>query len=82
MKSKDIQKVVETEYEDGNSPVKIYRDLIGAVSLLTIKLWIKMINNTGSITLSSLPGCPLMVHTKSVIVKVKHRLNQKKRVST
>ena len=41
-----------------------------------------MINTTGSITLSSSPCCPRMVHTRATIVKVKNRLNQKKRVST
>ena len=81
MKSKDIQKVVKTKYENGDGPAKIYRDLAGAVSLPTIKLWIKMMNTTGSITLSSPPGCPRTVRTKAAIVKVKNRLNQKKRVS-
>ncbi|CAM2725078.1 unnamed protein product [Rotaria socialis] len=82
MKSKDIQKVVKTKYENGDGPTKIFRDLAGAVSLLTIKLWIKMINTTGSITLSSPPDCPRTVRTNTAIVKVKHRLNQKKRVPT
>ncbi|CAF3455577.1 unnamed protein product [Rotaria socialis] len=82
MKSKDIQKVVKIKYENGDGPSKIYRDLAGAVSLPTIKLWIKMINPTGSITLSSPPGCPRTVRTKAAIMKVKSRLNKKKRVST
>ena len=81
MKSKDIQKVVKTKYENGDGPAKIYRDLAGAVSLPTIKLWIKMINIAGSITLSSPPGCSRTVRTRAAIVKVKKRLNQKKRVS-
>ena len=38
MKSKDIQKVVKTKYENGDGQEKIYRDLAGAVSLPTIKL--------------------------------------------
>ncbi|CAF3681109.1 unnamed protein product [Rotaria socialis] len=82
MKSKDIQNVVKIKYENGDGPSKIYRDLAGAVSLPTIKLWIKMINPTGSITLSSPPGCPRTVRTKAAIMKVKSRLNKKKRVST
>ena len=81
MKSKDIQKV-KTKYEHGGGPAKIYRDLAGAVSLPTIRLWIKVINTTGSITLSSPPGCQSTVCTKAAIVNVKNRLNQKKRVST
>ncbi|CAF3969190.1 unnamed protein product [Rotaria magnacalcarata] len=56
MKSKDIQKVVKSKYGNDDGPMKIYRDLAGVVSLKTIKLWIKMINNTGSINLSSPPG--------------------------
>jgi hypothetical protein len=30
MKSKDIQKVVKTKYENGDGPAKIYRDSAGA----------------------------------------------------
>ena len=82
MKSKDIRKVVKTKYENGDDQAKTYRDLAGAVSLPTIKLWIKMMNTTGSITLSSPSDCPSTVRTKAAIVKVKNRLNQKKRVST
>ena len=39
-------------------------------------------NTTGSIRLSSSPGCPRTVCTKAAIVKVKNRRDQKKRVST
>ena len=41
-----------------------------------------MINTTGSIIWPSPPGYPRTVRTKAAIVKVKNRLNQKKRVST
>ena len=82
MKSKDIQRVLKTKYENGDSPIKIYRSLAGAVSLRTIKLWIKMMNTTGSITLSSPPGCLRTVRIKAAIVKIKNRLTQKKRVFT
>ena len=51
MKSKDLQKAVKIKYENGDGPAKIHRDLGGVVSKRTIKLWIKMINNTGSIEL-------------------------------
>ena len=78
MTRKDIQKVVTTRYENGDGPAKIYRDLAGAVSLPTIKLWIKRMNTIGSITLSSPPGCPRMVRTRVSIVKIKNRPNQKK----
>ena len=32
MKSKDIQTVVKTKYQNGDGPAKIYRDLAGVVS--------------------------------------------------
>ena len=79
MKNKDIQKVVKT---NGNGPAKIYHHLRGTVSLPTIKLWIKIIDTIRSITLSSPPGFPLTARTKIAIVKIKNRLNKKKRVST
>jgi transposase len=82
MKSKDIQTAVKNKYENGDGPTKIYRDLGGIVSLRTIKLWIQMINNTGSIKLLSLPGRPRTVRTKANISKIKYRLGRKKRVST
>ncbi|CAF1391729.1 unnamed protein product [Didymodactylos carnosus] len=49
MKSKEVQTAVKNKYENGDGPSKIYRDLAGVVSLQTIKLWIKMIKNTGTI---------------------------------
>ena len=82
MKSKDIQKVVKIKCENGDAPARINRDLTEAVSLPTIKLWIKMINTTRSIILSSSPGCQRTARTKAAIVKVENRLNQKKQVST
>jgi transposase len=64
MKSKNVQKAVKTKYENGDGPSQIYRDLAEVVSLQTIKLWIKMVNNTGSINLSSPPGRPRTARTK------------------
>ena len=79
MKSKDIQKVVRTKSENRDGLAKIHRDLSGAVSLPKIKLWIKMLNTTGSITMSSPPDCLRTVRTKAAILKIKrNRLNQKK----
>ena len=82
MKSKDTQKVVKTKNENGDDQAKIYRDLARAVSLPTITLWIKLMNTTGPVILSSSPACPGTFRTKAAIVKVKHHINQKKRVST
>ncbi|CAF1212118.1 unnamed protein product [Rotaria magnacalcarata] len=81
MKSKDMQKVVKTKFENSDGPTKIYRDLAGVVSLQTIKSWIKKVRNTGSIELSSPPGRPRTTRTKANILKAKQRLDQK-RVST
>ncbi|CAF1332937.1 unnamed protein product [Rotaria magnacalcarata] len=77
MKSKDMQKVVKTKFENGDGPTKIYRDLAGVVSLQTIK----KIRNTGSIELSSPPGRPRTTRTKANILEAKQHLDQK-RVST
>jgi hypothetical protein len=55
----------------GDEPVKIYRDLAGVVSLQTIKLWIKIVNNTGSINLSS----PLVIHASLVQKPISRRQN-------
>ena len=78
MKSKDLQTAVKNKYENGDGPTKFYRDLGGVVSLRTIKLWIQMLNKTGSIDLSHLPGRS----TKANISKVKYRLAHKKTMST
>ena len=82
MKSKDLQTAVKNKYDNGDGPTKIYRDLGGVVSLRTIKSWIQMINHNGSINLSYSPGRPRTARTKANVLKVKHRLQQKKRVST
>ena len=82
MKSKGLQKAVKTKYENGDRPAKIHRDLGGVVSKRTIKLWIKKINNTGSIDLSPSSGRLRMARTKANISKAKWRLNHNKRVST
>jgi hypothetical protein len=37
MKSKDLQKLVLSKYENGDGPTKIFRDLNGAISLATIE---------------------------------------------
>jgi len=82
MKSKDIQTAVKNKYENGDGPTKIYCDLGEVVSLRRIKLWIQMINNTGSIKLLSPPSRPRTVRTKANLSKIKYRFGRKKRVST
>jgi hypothetical protein len=63
MKSEDIQTAVKNKYENSDGLAKIYHDLTEVFSLQTIKLWIKIIKNTGSIDLSSPPGCPSTIRT-------------------
>ena len=81
MKSKDLQKVVLSKYQNGDTPTKIHRDLNAGTDLRTIKRWCQMIHQSGSIKLSSPPGGPRFARTKGNIRKVKHRLHRKKRVS-
>jgi transposase len=78
MKSKDLQKVVLSKYQTGDTPTQIYHDLNGGVGLRTIERWCQMIRRSGSIELSSPPGFPRLVRTKENIQKVKYRLRRKK----
>jgi len=74
MKSKDLQNIVLSKYQNSDTPTKIFHDLNGGIGLATIKRWCQMIRQTGSITLSSPPGCPSLARRKSNIQKVKHQL--------
>ncbi len=81
MKSKDPQKLVFSKYENGDGSNKIFRDLNGSLGLDTIKIWCKMILDTGSIQLSTPPGRPRLARISKMIQKVKHKLDQKKPIS-
>ncbi|CAF3383679.1 unnamed protein product [Rotaria socialis] len=72
MKSKEIQTTVKNEYESGDGATKIFRDLGGVVALPTIKLWIKMIKDTGSINLSYSSDRPHTVRTKNGVYNVQN----------
>ena len=63
MKSKDIQKLVLSKYED---PSEIFQYLNGTVSLITIKRWCKMIRETGTIQLSKSSARPRTIRTNGV----------------
>ena len=80
MKSEDIQKLVLSKYQKGESPTKIFEDLNGFVSIWTVRRWCKMVNETGSINLSYSTGRPRIIRTKGMIQKVKNRMNRKKQV--
>ncbi|CAF3336946.1 unnamed protein product [Rotaria socialis] len=69
MKSKDLQNIVLLKYQNGDTPTKLFRDLNGGIGLRTIKRWCQMILQSGSITLSSPPGCPRLARTKGNIRK-------------
>ena len=81
MKSKDLQKLVLSKYEAGQTPKKIFEDLNGAVSYRTVKRWCKMIRKTGAIDLSKPSACHRTVHTKAAIQKIKRKSKGSKRIS-
>jgi transposase len=82
MTSKDLQNIVLSKYQNGDTPTEIYRDLNIGISLATIKRWCQMIRQSGSIQLRTPPGCPRLARTKQNIQKGKKRLRRKKRIST
>ena len=82
MKSKDLQNIVLSKYQNGDAPTKICRDLNGGISLVTVKRWCRMIRRTGSTELSGTHGGRRIVRTKENILKVKNRLRRKTGVST
>ena len=82
MKSKDLQNVVLSKYQNGDTPKKIYHDLRGPIGLRIIKQWYQMIHQTGTISLSSPPDCSRLMRTKANSKKVKGHLRRKSRVST
>lgn len=86
MKSRDIQKVVISKWQNGDKPKKIWDDLAGAVSLRTMEGWVKMIGETGTINLSTPPGRSRSVRTKKLVQDVKKLFKKgefgKKRMST
>ena len=51
MKSKDVQSLVLSKYEDRQSCAETHGELHSSVSLLTIERWHKMIENTSWITI-------------------------------
>ena len=78
MKSKDLQKVVLSKYQRGDTPKQIYHHLNGGLGLRTIERWCQMIRRSGAITLSKPLGGPRLARTRENIQKVKNRLRRKK----
>ena len=73
MKSKDIQNLVLSKYQNGQSCSKIHEDLNGSVGLSTIERWCKSIRETGRIVLFQSKGRPKTIRTATAIRKVKNR---------
>ena len=81
MKSKDLQKIVRSKYQNGdNSPTKTYRGLGGGLRLKTVKRWCKTIDRTGTIHLSPSTSGLRTIQTVGAIQKVKNRMRGKRRV--
>ena len=78
MKSKDLQKLVLSKYENGDSATKIFHDLQGMISRKTTFNWCKMIRETGSIDLTTSSGRRRIIRTKNMVQKIKNRLKRKK----
>ena len=57
MKSKNLQKIVLSKYQNSGKPTGIHRDLNDGIDLRTIKKWCQMIRLLGSIALSTPSGC-------------------------
>ena len=81
MKSKDLQKLILSNYEAGQTPKKVFQDLNGAVTYRTVKRWCKMIRETGAIDLLKPSACHRTVHTKAVVQKIKRKAKNGKRIS-
>ena len=82
MKSKDFQNLLLSKYQNGDGPTKIFRDLNDSVSRRTIERWCKAVRVTGSINLSSPPGCQRTLRTKGAIQKIKYHLERREPVSS
>ena len=82
MKSKDLQKLALSKYDNDDGTTKIFRDLNGAISLSTIERWCRRIHEVGTIDLVNPRGCSRTIRTKASIQKIKRRLNRRKSLSS
>ena len=81
MKSKDLQKLLLSKYELGQTRKRIFEDLNGAVSYPAVKRWCKMIRETGAIDLSKRSDCDRIVRTKAPIQKIKRKPKGDQKIS-
>ena len=63
----DLQNIVKSKHLSADDLTKIFKDLNGALSLSTIKRWVKTINETGAIKIRNPPGHPLTALTKVTV---------------
>ena len=70
MKSKGLQKIVLSKYQNGDTPTRIYRDLNSAIGLRTIEKWRKITYRSGTVTVSNPPGCSRLTRTKENIQQI------------
>ena len=77
-KSEDLQRLVLSKCQKGESTTKIFRDLNGSVSSRTVRRWCEVLNDMGSINLSYSSDRPRIIRAKGTIQKVKNRMNGKK----
>ena len=82
MKRKDLQQLVLSKYESGDTIAKIYRDLNGAISYDTVRRWCNMIGKTDAIQLSAPSGPPTYYSYKTNDSKSKKSLKAQKKVSS
>ena len=73
MKSKNLQNIVLSKYQNGDALTKISRHLNGGISLVTVKRWCQMIRRSGSIELFDTHAGPHIVTTKENIRKVSRK---------
>ena len=78
MKSKDLQKLVLSKYDNGDETTKIFPNLNDAISFSTIERWCRRIREVGTIDLVNLRGCSRTNRTNAAIQKIKRRLNRRK----
>ena len=64
MKSKDLQQLVLSKHESGDTIAKMYRDLNDAISYDTVRRWCNMIGKIGAIQLSAPRSPPHIIRTK------------------
>ena len=80
MKSRDLQKLVLSQYETGQTPKKI-EELNGGVSYQAIKRWCKMSREIGVIDLSKATGCHRTIRGMAAIQTINRKSKGGKRIS-